>query len=105
MEILTDIQKLDDLVQDKKRKYFFKHSTRCSVSAGAKKNLDEFLSKNERDIYQINVVENRDISNHLTELSSVQHESPQLLVFEDSEVKVHCSHWTIADEFFQEHLI
>lgn len=104
MELITAIEKVDELLKEKGRLYFYKHSTRCSVSSLAKENLDRFLSKNKREIYQVNVVESRDVSNYVEKITQIRHESPQLIVLKNKEVEAHCSHWAIDENFFQEHL-
>jgi len=67
---------------------FFKHSTRCSISSMA---LSRFEQNAEQlneicDLYFINLLEFRQISNKLEEISNVMHQSPQVIVLKNNEV-------------------
>ncbi|MCZ4407345.1 bacillithiol system redox-active protein YtxJ [Cryomorphaceae bacterium 1068] len=68
-----------------------KHSYRCALSSMAKSRIE----KNEDsrlEYHLIDVVKDREISNRLSDLFSVSHESPQAFLVKDSkliEVKSH----------------
>lgn len=100
------IQSLEELDQLLKRAEdnsefsfaLFKHSTRCSISALAKKRL-EFSWKGELEnvpIYLIDLIANRELSNEIADRFSVRHESPQLILIRNAEVKYHASHLSIS---------
>jgi bacillithiol system protein YtxJ len=46
----------------------------------------------------ITVVEARAASDHVASLTGKRHESPQLLVFRDGELRLHRDHWQITAE-------
>ena len=58
--------------------FLFKHSYRCSISTMAKSRLER--SALNADIYLVDVVKDRPVSQALAEVLGVQHESPQLLI-------------------------
>ncbi len=71
-------------------KIYFKHSTRCPISAGAKIEMDRFLRHNEEsgefkfDYELIDVISNRPRSNEIETQLGIQHESPQIILATDA---------------------
>ena len=78
----------------------FKHSPRCGVSLHALKQLqkDWVYSSDKVDVYLINVLEHRDISNKVSAIFSVHHESPQILLIKNGECVGNASHWEVSIE-------
>ena len=76
----------------------FKHSTRCSVSSTA---LDR-LNRNSgdelpaADLYYLDLIAHRDISNAIAQRYEVEHESPQMLVIRDGKAVHVTSHFEIS---------
>jgi bacillithiol system protein YtxJ len=79
----------------------FKHSTRCPLSSLAKARLEEAWHFRESDleIYYLDLIAHRDISNGIAERFAVHHESPQLLlirngqcVYDESHLDIHTEH-------------
>ena len=72
---------------------FFKHSTRCNISAMA---LNGFESQWEEDdkckLYFIDLIAHRDVSNALSELTGVEHQSPQVILVKNKEAIYTASH-------------
>jgi bacillithiol system protein YtxJ len=72
---------------------FFKHSTRCSISAMA---LNSFESQWEHDekceLYFIDLIAHRDVSSALAELTGVEHQSPQVVLVQNKEAVYDTSH-------------
>ena len=69
-----------------KPQLLFKHSTRCSVSSMAKRILSSEMQNSDDallDIYYLDLIANRDISNAIASKFNVFHESPQLLVIKN----------------------
>ncbi len=101
---LDSLITFNNLLEESKNspKIIFKHSTRCSISAMAFNRLQESAKK--IDIYIIDVINNRDISNAVEEKLSVIHQSPQLLIILGGDCKYHASHMGISpsviDQFF-----
>jgi bacillithiol system protein YtxJ len=65
-------------------KIYFKHSTRCPVSARAKREMDRFLESKPEDIEfeLIDVISNRLRSDEIAQQFDVEHESPQVIVID-----------------------
>ena len=63
----------------------FKHSTRCSVSAMAKRNFEAQWDPTEQaEAYLLDLITYRSVSNAIAERFEVKHESPQMLVISDA---------------------
>ncbi len=75
----------------------FKHSTRCSISSMVKSRFEGNLSleDGQADVYLLDLISFREISNRIAEELNVQHESPQLIILKNGEVVHHSSHTAI----------
>ena len=84
---LTSDDQLEDikLQSNTKPVVIFKHSTRCSISTMAKGRLDRGEQPQGIDFYYLDLLAFRPISNKITEMFSVPHESPQLLLIKNAE--------------------
>lgn len=71
-----------------------KHSTTCPVSANAYKEFNAMEKQIER--YLVKVIENRPVSNEISNDLEIQHESPQAFVISNGEVVWNGSHWKIT---------
>jgi bacillithiol system protein YtxJ len=77
----------------------FKHSTRCSISLFAKKNLESSWSDDANfPTYYLDLLEHRDVSDKLSETFEVQHQSPQVLLIKGGECIYNASHDRISSE-------
>ncbi|MCK7591222.1 bacillithiol system redox-active protein YtxJ [Subsaxibacter sp. CAU 1640] len=98
---LNDIAQLDKIVEQSKTRpqLIFKHSTRCGISRMVISHFkkDYKLSEDEADLYYLDLLSHRDISNTIAEQFKVIHESPQLIVIKSGEVVTHASHGSIND--------
>ena len=74
----------------------FKHSTRCSISSVAKSRLEKWHPTEEFDFYYLDLIRYRPISNRISELFEVHHESPQVLVIKNGECVYDESHLGIS---------
>jgi bacillithiol system protein YtxJ len=71
----------------------FKHSTACSESARARREALAFLDARTGDeIYEVCVIEHRDLSDYIERATGILHQSPQILVLRDGAVHWHGSH-------------
>jgi bacillithiol system protein YtxJ len=77
----------------------FKHSTRCPISGAAARVVKE--AEFESELFWINVVEQRELSNWVAEAYSVRHESPQLLQIKDGKVVNSWTHSKIRPEVLE----
>ncbi len=75
----------------------FKHSISCSVSSAAKRHLSHFFDPDAlgANLYYLDLINYRDVSNEIAEKYGVQHESPQVLVIKDGSLIYHASHGAI----------
>ena len=77
-----------------KLQVIFKYSTRCGISSMV---LNQFentynLSEDDLDLYFLDLINYRDVSNEIGYKFQVMHESPQLLVIKNGVVIAHGSH-------------
>ena len=82
-------------------KIYFKHSTRCPVSARAKMEMDSYLKSKPADIEfeLIDVISNRTRSDEIAQQFDVEHESPQvILIDDDNNVVWSGSHRRVSEE-------
>ena len=96
---LTNLEQLDRIVEDSKTKsqVIFKHSTRCGISRVVLRQFEKqypFTSE-EVDLYYLDLLNHRDVSNEIASHYHVYHESPQLLIIKDGQVIKHASHESI----------
>lgn len=92
---LTSFNQLDEImtVSNEKAVVIFKHSTRCSVSRMALKQFEnEFDIKNGVDMYFLDLLEHRAISNEIASRFNVYHQSPQLLLIKNGKSVYDVSH-------------
>lgn len=98
---LIEIFQLDTLVEKsyQKPQFIFKHSTRCGISRTVKREFEgSFPFKNEEvDLYYLDLLSYRHISNKIASLFGVYHESPQLLIVKNGRVVKHASHGNIIE--------
>ncbi|RMG66584.1 MAG: bacillithiol system redox-active protein YtxJ [Bacteroidetes bacterium] len=97
---LVSLDQLDELVARSHTRpvAIFKHSTRCGISAMAKFQLEHHwdLHPEEVDMYYLDLLTYRPVSNEIAERFGVWHQSPQLIVLRQGEVAYHTSHSAIS---------
>lgn|SRR5690554_5528780 len=72
---------------------FFKHSTRCSISSMALHRFEnQWKKEHPCKLYFIDLIAHRDVSNALSELSAVEHESPQVILIQERKTIYFASH-------------
>lgn len=96
---LNSITQLNGIKEDSKNKtqIIFKHSTRCGISRMV---MNQFVdaynfAEEDIDLYYLDLIAYRDISNEIASKFQVMHESPQLLVIKGGVVVAHASHGAI----------
>lgn len=84
----------------------FKHSTQCPISAGALEEFRDYLDGADEHIeaYLVKVIEDRPVSDKIEEMTGVNHESPQIFLLKDEDVRWHTSHSKITTESIGEAL-
>ncbi|MBL4651831.1 MAG: bacillithiol system redox-active protein YtxJ [Flavobacteriales bacterium] len=100
---LTSVNQIPTLIQESKSEsnsgiLIFKHSTRCSVSFLAKKNIESDWNINSETLptYYLDLIQYRGVSNQLAETFDVMHESPQILLIADGICRYFASHSQIS---------
>lgn len=97
---LTDLQQLDVLAHRSHERAIaiFKHSTRCSISSIAKARLDDDwnFQAQQLDIFYLDLLNFRHISNEIAQRFDVHHESPQILLIKNGECVYDASHLDIS---------
>lgn len=93
---LTSVDQLLELMDSDEKVLIFKHSTRCPVSAMALNQLESTWSIVNDNIYFLDLLAHRDVSNKIAEELHVVHQSPQAIVFKNREVIYHDSHSNIS---------
>ncbi|MHB9025310.1 MAG: bacillithiol system redox-active protein YtxJ [Armatimonadota bacterium] len=85
--------------------FLFKHSTRCGISASARRQVEQFLTAfPEVACVEVLVIEQRPLSQAIAVASGVTHTSPQLILFCNGKVVWHTSHFNITTEAMQKAL-
>jgi bacillithiol system protein YtxJ len=85
----------------------FKHSTSCSISAGAHEDFVHYTEdavQPDVDYAIVYVIEDRPVSNAIAESLGVQHKSPQAILVKDGRPVWNDSHWNLTYAFFSEKL-
>jgi bacillithiol system protein YtxJ len=101
---LQSIDELHEFVQQPGKHLLFKHSTTCPISAKAHEEFQEFVSENPISAAVVHVIEDRPVSNQVAEDFGIKHESPQIFLIENGEVRWNTSHWKIKKEGIKEAL-
>lgn len=97
---LTSTDELDHIVDRSitKTQLIFKHSTRCGISRMV---MNQFVATYNldlnADLYYLDLLSYREVSNEVGYKFQVLHESPQLLVIKNGVVLAHASHGAIND--------
>ncbi|MEM9050531.1 MAG: bacillithiol system redox-active protein YtxJ [Bacteroidota bacterium] len=78
---------------------FLKHSTRCSLSAMAKNRIEKSIDTR-FDYFIIDVIRHRDVSDGLSRIFDVQHESPQAFLVMGKKLLEVESHLAISPSSF-----
>mgnify|MGYP002380846687 CR=1 FL=1 len=96
-KVLNDETGLEEITKRSvsRPQVIFKHSTRCSISSVAKGRLDRSDTPSNMDFYYLDLIRYRDISNRISAVFDVPHESPQVLVIRDGKCVYDESHIAI----------
>jgi len=97
---ITDPGQISDIQKQSGYSLIFKHSTRCSVSAMAKRRfeLDWDAIPADTQLYFLDLISYRNISSQIAETFQVHHESPQILLIKDGDCILDASHSDISAE-------
>lgn len=98
---LTDLHQLESIKTNSvtKAQLIFKHSTRCGISRMVLSQFEKSYDFNDQafDLYYLDLLQYRNISNEISTSFEVYHQSPQLLIVKNGVVVAHESHGSIND--------
>lgn len=97
---LTAIDQLKEIESRSltKTQLLFKHSTRCGISRMVMNQFTENYDPNApADLYYLDLLSYREVSNEVGYKFQVMHQSPQLLIIRNGVVVAHASHGAIND--------
>lgn len=103
---LNEEGQLDDIIHasSAKPQIIFKHSTTCPISSMAKSRLDRDKGDLAHyDVYYLDLLAYRSISNLIASKLEIHHESPQVIVIHNGEVSYDESHLDISVQDILEH--
>ena len=100
-QTLNSIEQLNeiDLKSNSKIQAIYKHSTQCGVSMMANRTLSKELkeiSGNTMDVYYLDLIRYRDLSNTISMRYKVEHESPQILIIKEGKCIYNASHSDVS---------
>ena len=70
----------------------FKHSIRCSISSMVKHRFERVFDCKNVQLYFLDLITYRSISNQLADDFNVEHQSPQILLIKNGNCVYHSSH-------------
>lgn len=85
----------------------FKHSTRCSISSMALSRLERAWNEQEMenaDVFFLDLIRHRDVSQKIAASFQVPHQSPQLLLIHNEKCVYDTSHMGISYRALKEQL-
>lgn len=95
-ERLTSVNQLKEVIKGSADKpvLLFKHSTRCNISSMALNGFTRNWSgtPEDIDIYYLDLLNYRDVSNAMATETGVLHQSPQVIVLKNKEVVYTATH-------------
>lgn len=98
---LNNLAQLEAIVIKSKTKtqVVFKHSTRCGISRMVMNQfVDAYeLTENDLDLYYLDLLNYRDVSNEIGYTFQIMHQSPQILVIKNGVAVSHASHGAINE--------
>ena len=91
---LESLGQLNEIIELSKEQpvLIFKHSTRCSISFMAKDRFEGGFEETNMSIWQLDLIQYREISNAIAEEFKVEHASPQVLLIKDGTCTFTTSH-------------
>jgi len=96
---ITSTNQLNELLHNigEKPLLLFKHSTRCSISSMALNGFERNWTTGKElcDLYFIDLLQHRDVSNLTAELTGIEHQSPQVIVIKGKEIIYDATHTSI----------
>jgi len=96
---LESLSQLDDVIAQShsETQIIFKHSTRCIISKMVLAQVEETIDAipSQANLFLLDLLNHRDISNAIAMQLGVHHESPQVVVIKNGKAVFHESHHSI----------
>ena len=96
-KIINTIEQIKQIKELSKTKaqLIYKHSTTCPVNADVKEKLEADFEKltAQMDLYYLDLLAFRAISNQIAEEFGIKHQSPQVILIQNEKVIFHGSHY------------
>jgi bacillithiol system protein YtxJ len=96
---LTSVDQLEEIERKsfKKPQIIFKHSTRCSISSiSMNKFVKNYnIAQQDAELYYLDLLNYREVSNEVGYKFQIQHQSPQVIVIKDGAAVHDASHYAI----------
>ncbi len=96
---ITDRDQLDKIIDRSEQSpvVIYKHSIRCGLSGMVWLRLkkDEKRLKEKAELYFLDLIRNRPISNEIATIFDVEHQSPQIIIVKNGRAIYHASHLEI----------
>lgn len=99
-KLLTTEEQLPKIetLSNTKTQLIFKHSTRCGISRMVLNQFTEVYDLDlDIDLYYLDLLSYRNVSNEVGYRFQVMHQSPQLLIIKNGVMVAHASHGAITD--------
>lgn len=97
---LTEVAQLSSIALEKEKySLIFKHSSRCFISTMAKRNLDQALERLGAagiELYFLDLIAHRALSNEVATHFQEAHQSPQILLIQAGHCILEASHGDIS---------
>ena len=108
MEQIHDPAAIDSWIEKSHKQpvLFYKHSFTCPICAAAKEEIETFLEQNpDQTCVWMDVVGDRPVSNHLAEVTGIEHKSPQAILFKEGNPIWNASHRDITFDALKRQLL
>lgn len=92
---LSNVDQLAEIEEHSilKTQLIFKHSTRCGISRMVKKQFEnDFDQSLNIDLFYLDLLKFRDVSNEIESKFQISHESPQIIIIKNGNAVTHASH-------------
>ena len=98
MKKMNQMEEFEELLKNKNKFFLLKHSLTCPVSGAAYQEYQKFAEEHpDIPTYFLAVQDSRPLSNEIAERFQVKHESPQAILFSNTQAVWHASHWKITN--------
>lgn len=94
----TTLRDARSLAERPGRSIIYKHSPTCSLCGWSNHVLGKLAAEDGLTFERVDVFAQRELSNDIEAHFGVRHESPQILIIEDGQVRWHASHRGVAPD-------